>query len=96
MQGPFRPPDENSGRSAVVSRKRRILGLACHGHGIEKPVNFEAEGIKRVLRNLPRDIDEQSVINIESLAGKRQQAGEHGSGKKYVMKVLVVNAVDKR
>ena len=43
-----------------------------------------------MLRDLPRDINEQSVIDIESLAGKRNQAGEHGHSKKYVMNVLML------
>ena len=38
-----------------------------------------------MLRNLPRHINEQSVVDIESFARKREQAEENGRGKKDVM-----------
>ena len=96
MQRAFRPSDDTGRGGDVVRRERRILGFARHGYEIEKPVHFESIGIESMMRDLPRDVDEQRVIDIERLAGKWEQAGEHRHGKKYVMKVLVVNAVDKR
>jgi hypothetical protein len=35
-----------------------------------------------MLGDLPRDIEKQSVVHFESAAGKREQAGEDGDGKK--------------
>ena len=51
-----------------------------------------------MLRDLPRLINEQSVINIERLAGKRDKAGEHGKREKDVMNVtmIVAQAVGRR
>ena len=98
MQRPLRPSQETGRRGDVVGRKGRILGFVRHGYGIEEPVDFESIGIKRVVGNLPRDINEQSVIDIESLAGKRRQAGENSHGKKYVMNALKIrlDAVGRR
>jgi hypothetical protein len=31
-----------------------------------------------MFRNLPRDVEKQSVVHFESAAGKREQAGEDG------------------
>jgi hypothetical protein len=90
MQRPFRPSDNARSRSDVVSGEWRILGFVRHGYGVKKPVHFESVGIKRVLRNLARNINEQSVIDIESLAGKWRQAGDHSRGEKNVMNVLTL------
>jgi len=52
-----------------------------------------------VLRDLPRDINEQSVIDIESLAREGDQAGKHGHRKENVgikVRTLVLEALDRR
>ena len=96
MQCPFRPSHNTGGRGHVIRRKRRIIGFACDGYSIEEPVDLESIGIKRVLRDLPRHINEQRVINVKRLAGKWEQAGEYGRGKKYVVNALVREAFGRR
>ncbi|MFZ0770534.1 MAG: hypothetical protein WCA49_17425 [Candidatus Sulfotelmatobacter sp.] len=86
MQCPFGPSDDASSRCDVVRGKRRILGFVRHGHGIEEPINFESEWIERVLGDLPRHVDKQGVIDMESLTGKRKQTGEYSRRQKDVGK----------
>ena len=82
MQGALRPSDDAGGCGKVVGRERRILGFNRHGYGAAVPVDLESIRIERVAGDLARDIDEQRVIHIESLAGKREQARKRGQGKK--------------
>ncbi len=82
MQCPLRPPDDSCGCGNVVRRKGRILGFVRHGYGVEEPIHFESEGIKRVLGDLARYIKEQSVIDVESFSRKWKQASEYGHSEK--------------
>ena len=82
MQCSLRPPDKTGSRGDEVRGKGRILGFVRDRHGVEEPVNFEAEGIERVLRDLPRHVKEQGVVNVEGLAGKWHEASEHSHSKK--------------
>jgi hypothetical protein len=76
VKGGFAPTDDAGREGEVIAAQRGIIEDRSHGRGIAGPVEVEAVEIQRVFLDLLGGTEEEGVVDVEGLVGKRGQAGQ--------------------